>query len=610
MNQPAPAEARYESGTLLPGTIYRVVRELGRGGMGRVYEVEDTTVGKRYAVKVLLSTRSRDSAELLERMRQESRTLARLAHPNIVDVITAGVTLDGVAYYVMALLNGNSLGRVLLKAKRLEPPEVVAVGIDVAEALEKAHENGIVHRDVKPDNIFIVVREDMIPRAVLVDFGVAGLFRDLERQKGDEGKLFGTPRYAAPEQQRGEKVTPKMDAWSLGMTLFEAIVGHGPFKGRTLAEIIRAMQGPEPAARVGDFLQHIDPELDEIVARMLDKNPAARPDISQVTRELKAVRKRLETLGHSISDTSRTLETLAYAAFPTASGDTAPTSPESDSAAMVKRRTEPAPDARGIRARTVTSPLANVEGLSGEGTSGIAGWTPSTSGDRYLAIEEAKNRTPAPAQGVGPSDDVARAAPSVVIEPIFMSPRIDDEMSVPPPLPVSARARRARLIALSAIGSLTVIGALALVALRMRTPVAVTVTAETPSATSTAHALAGASPVIPGQTAAPTPLPSTVAVGSEEPGATESPEPPRPVVAAAPPQPSPTRSTTPAAHPSAHPQYASEFKENFGDSPPIEAAPRRPMRPVASASAHATAPPAATGSAGKREIDLDSILER
>ena len=139
-------------------------------------------------------------------MRQESRTLARLAHPNIVDVITAGVTSDGAAYYVMALLNGNSLGKVLIKAKRLEPPEVVAVGIDVAEALEKAHENGIVHRDVKPDNIFIVVREDMIPRAVLVDFGVAGLFRDLERQKGDEGKLLGTPRYAAPEQQRGEKV--------------------------------------------------------------------------------------------------------------------------------------------------------------------------------------------------------------------------------------------------------------------------------------------------------------------------------------------------------------------------------------------------------------------
>jgi serine/threonine protein kinase len=611
MNQPVPTEARYESGTLLPGTVYRVVRELGRGGMGRVYEVEDTTVGKRYAVKVLLSTRSRDSAELLARMRQESRTLARLAHPNIVDVITAGVTLDGAAYYVMALLNGNSLGKVLLKAKRLESPEVVAIGIDVAEALEKAHENGIVHRDVKPDNIFIVVREDMIPRGVLVDFGVAGLFRDLERQKGDEGKLLGTPRYAAPEQQRGEKVTPKMDAWSLGMTLFEAIVGHGPFKGRTLKEIILAMQGPEPAARIGDFLQHIDPELDELVARMLDKDPARRPDMTQVTRELKAIRKRLETQGHTISDTSRTLETLAHAAFPTSSGDTVPPTAENALAAMAKRTSEPAPDARGVRARTVTSPLANVENASGEGASGIAGWTPSISGDRYLAIEEARNPTPAPVRRDADSVDSAPAAPSVVFEPAFASSRIDNETSLPSPHPLSARAKRARWIALSATGGVTVLGALAFVTLRMKPPVAAAVMADAPPITSAAHAPPGVAPIIPAQTAHSESLPSAATVAPPAPLHAAGVEPGGSAAAAAPSHPPAARTTTPAApHASAHAQPTSEFAQKLDDFPPFESPPPKPARPATSAASRAAAPPAATGSAGKREIDLDSILER
>jgi serine/threonine-protein kinase len=305
---------------MLPGTIYRVIKELGQGGMGRVYEVEDTTIGKRYALKVLFSAKQRDANELLRRMKQESRTLALLSHPNIVDVITAGALADGTAYYVMALLTGSPLSKILLRRKRLEPLEVVEFAIDVAEALEKAHLNGIVHRDVKPDNIFIVVRENMTTQGILVDFGVAGMLHDLRAQYDERGRLLGTPRYAAPEQQRGEAPTPRMDTWSFGMTLFEAIVGHGPFKGHDLPTIIRSVQGPEPAARIRDFLPEVPPPLDIQIARMLEKDPEKRPEMTRVPTALREIQRLLEAQGRTV-DENRTWETIASAAVPTSPGD-------------------------------------------------------------------------------------------------------------------------------------------------------------------------------------------------------------------------------------------------------------------------------------------------
>src|SRR5690242_3951900 len=146
----------FQPGDLIPGTVYQVERLIGAGGMGTVYDVEDTTIGKRYVLKTLhpqLGARE----DLARRMRDEARTLAKLNHPNIVEVITAGLTGDDLRlpFFVMERLNGQSLRVVLEKKGQLELPHAYHIAIDLLDALDHAHDKGVIHRDVKPDNIFL-----------------------------------------------------------------------------------------------------------------------------------------------------------------------------------------------------------------------------------------------------------------------------------------------------------------------------------------------------------------------------------------------------------------------------------------------------------------------
>lgn len=311
------SDFRYERGTRIPGTVYEVISEIGHGGMGRVYEVEDTTVGKRYALKTLLVKRAfEEGALVIERMRQESRTLVRVAHPNIVDVITAGVSSDGQFYYVMELLTGKPLRKLLARKKRLESHLAVPIAIDVAEALARAHSEGVIHRDVKPDNIFIVFREDTSTTVKVVDFGVAGLLDDLLVGR-EAGRLMGTLKYASPEQQRGGRAEPAMDIWGLGVTLFEMLVGHLPFRAKSMQEYIRAVQGPHPADRISEFLADVPPELDALCGRLLEKDAARRiPSMVLAASELRGVQRILQERRQPAGDDHRTEETLGGAVAP------------------------------------------------------------------------------------------------------------------------------------------------------------------------------------------------------------------------------------------------------------------------------------------------------
>jgi serine/threonine protein kinase len=198
----------YESGETVPGTVYQVVRRIGTGGMGTVYDVEDTTIGKRYVLKTLhpqLGARE----DLARRMQNEARTLAWLNHPNIVEVITAGVTADGMRlpYYVMERLSGQSLRLVLEKKWQLELPHAYHIAIDLLDALDHAHDKGVIHRDVKPDNIFLHRTPAGVTVTKLLDFGIMSLLDSASRETA--GRFLGTLRYAAPEQLRGERPTPK-----------------------------------------------------------------------------------------------------------------------------------------------------------------------------------------------------------------------------------------------------------------------------------------------------------------------------------------------------------------------------------------------------------------
>lgn len=279
----------YAPGDLLPGTPYCIIRKIGEGGMGRVYEVEDPILGKRFALKTLHSS-SNQVREIVLRMALESRALVRIEHPNIVNVFSAGMTDDGAFYYVMELLRGASLREVMHARKQLAPAIALPIALAVATALEHAHAAGVTHRDLKPDNIFLAMQPNRTTCVKVVDFGVAGFFDGLRGLKEDDGMMVGTPSYASPEQQRGEPVAAQMDVWSLGVVLFEMLTGDVPFGGDSITETVARVQAHDPAPPVSVRVGGIPDRLVGLVAAMLEKDASARlASMSDVRAELEAI---------------------------------------------------------------------------------------------------------------------------------------------------------------------------------------------------------------------------------------------------------------------------------------------------------------------------------
>jgi eukaryotic-like serine/threonine-protein kinase len=265
----------FQPGEMVPGTVYSVVRQLGAGGMGTVYDVEDTTIGKRYVLKTLHAQLG-DRADLARRMQAEARALARLHHPNIVEVITAGMTADDLRlpYYVMERLNGQSLRYVLQKRQQLELGHAFQITIDLLDALDHAHEAGVVHRDVKPDNIFLHRTPAGVTVTKLLDFGIMSV---LDGGVGEtRGRFLGTLRYAAPEQIRGEKATPKVDLYAAALVLYEMLAGRGPFDDETEQQKIAAAHLNRMPPPLGQ-LATVPPGVAALVEAALAKDPGRRP---------------------------------------------------------------------------------------------------------------------------------------------------------------------------------------------------------------------------------------------------------------------------------------------------------------------------------------------
>jgi tRNA A-37 threonylcarbamoyl transferase component Bud32 len=292
----------YQPGERVPGTVYQVVRVIGAGGMGTVYDVEDTTILKRYVLKTLhaqLGTR----VDLARRMQNEARTLARLNHPNIVEIFTAGVTADELRlpYYVMERLNGQSLRLVLEKKGQLELSHAYHIVIDLLDALDHAHDKGVIHRDVKPDNIFLHRTTAAVTVTKLLDFGILSLLDGTSRETA--GRFLGTLRYAAPEQLRGEKPTPKVDVYAVGLVLFEMIAGRGPFDDEGDPHKVAAAHMNKPPPPLSTFLP-VPPELDSLVDAALAKSPAHRPrDAFSFAASLRNLKKALAGVrGHDTTE--------------------------------------------------------------------------------------------------------------------------------------------------------------------------------------------------------------------------------------------------------------------------------------------------------------------
>ncbi|WP_433515814.1 protein kinase domain-containing protein [Nonomuraea sp. CA-143628] len=250
-------------GTTLAGR-YRLDTRIGAGGMGEVWRGEDIVLARTVAVKVLLPGRM-DDPGFVARFQAEARAMATINHPGVVDVYDYGVSGDTV-YLVMKFVDGEPLDKLLMRLGRIPPQPAMELIAQAASALQAVHQQGIVHRDVKPGNL-LVQRDGTL---VLTDFGIAR--SDVASRLTDAGMVLGTAAYCAPEQAEGAPVTPAVDIYALGVVAYECLVGQRPFEGESAVTIalkhIREAPPPLPA--------EIPPPVRALVERALSKDPLAR----------------------------------------------------------------------------------------------------------------------------------------------------------------------------------------------------------------------------------------------------------------------------------------------------------------------------------------------
>jgi eukaryotic-like serine/threonine-protein kinase len=253
---------------------YRLRRKLGEGGFGAVYEAEHPVLKRRAAVKVLHEAAGRDSDAVL-RFIAEAQAVNQIRNRHIVDVFSFGKLADGRHFYVMDLLEGEPLDRCLGRLERFDLPTAVQLLRPIAEALDTAHAAGIVHRDIKPQNIFLTwdANGETIPK--LLDFGMAKLLADATVQT-QSGTPIGTPLYMSPEQARGEKVDGRSDVYALGILCHELLTGRLPITGESTIAALMAQVLAQPP-RVSEVCPDLPPGIDVPILHMLEKQPAGRP---------------------------------------------------------------------------------------------------------------------------------------------------------------------------------------------------------------------------------------------------------------------------------------------------------------------------------------------
>lgn len=271
--------------TLVKGR-YRLSRLIGGGGMGNVYLGADTLTGETVAIKQLRVEQTGSMPKMVERFIREGEALRRLNHPNIVKVLATSDE-GGQHYIVMEYVGGGSLADLLSQQPQLPIERVVSIGLELSDALSRAHHLHILHRDIKPANILLA--EDGTPR--LTDFGLAhiGQLPSLT----EAGSILGTFYYLSPEAVENREVNERSDIWSFGVVLYQMITGHMPFEGSSPFDVVWAIKNQTPPA-LEDLRGDIPPSLANLVRRMLRKdNPARVDSVRQVGVELEKIQKEL-----------------------------------------------------------------------------------------------------------------------------------------------------------------------------------------------------------------------------------------------------------------------------------------------------------------------------
>jgi serine/threonine protein kinase len=269
---------------------YRIIELLGEGGMGAVYLAEHLTLHKQVALKVVHAEHAKNP-ELGERFSREAMATSRIEHPNVISAIDFGKLTDGTAYLAVQLVRGPSLSRVLAGDGPLPWMRTAAIGAQIADALCAAHGHGIVHRDLKPDNVHLQILDDGGEQVKVLDFGVAK-FSGTSAPKGSRadvtqvGFIVGTPGYMAPEQAVGQPSDERADLYSLGVILWECIIGQTLWKAPDLQHLVeRQLVETAPRLSTASPDTSIPPLLDDLVAALLARRAADRPPDAVTVRD-------------------------------------------------------------------------------------------------------------------------------------------------------------------------------------------------------------------------------------------------------------------------------------------------------------------------------------
>jgi hypothetical protein len=347
-------------GTTLIDERYELRGPVGSGGMADVYLAHDNVLDRDVALKVLKEHYAQNQ-EFVERFIREAQSAAALSHPNIVSIFDRGASEDGTYYIAMEYLPGGTLKDRILKRGALPPQVAAEVALQTAEALQAAHNRGIIHRDIKPRNILITDSGDV----KVTDFGIA---RAADATTTSHlGDILGTAKYMSPEQAMGERVGPASDLYSLGVVLYEMLTGGVPFEGGTPAEVSAEHSSGGSAAppRPREVNPEVPEVMDALVARLLCRDPAGRySSAAELIEELGRVREGLPALPPSAEQQEQQQQEA-----PTAAMGLPPLAPTPPAAA---------PDGGGPRLRrrlswTLAAFVALIAVLGAVG--GVVGWS-------------------------------------------------------------------------------------------------------------------------------------------------------------------------------------------------------------------------------------------
>jgi serine/threonine-protein kinase len=291
---------------LVPGALidgkYRIVRLLGEGGMGAVYEGQNLRIERRVAIKVMHPSIARDRA-LVGRFEREAQAAAKIGSAHIADVLDLGDLPRGERYLVMELLEGENLHSRIARRKFLAPVDTAHIAVQLLEGLAKVHDAGIIHRDLKPPNVFLAKQGARGDFVKILDFGICKMLTRASLSDGaSAGHLLGTLPYMSPEQLASRGVDARADIFSVGVILYRCVTGQVPFRGANLVEHARLLKEGKPAD-VRALAPGVDGAFAEIVHRAIHVNRDERfPDARELQSALVSWSNRAQHIEHLLSD--------------------------------------------------------------------------------------------------------------------------------------------------------------------------------------------------------------------------------------------------------------------------------------------------------------------